>query len=170
MKFYWFPANLLIFHVHIIFSTIVSKQDSKLIRRLLSVSQSVPPLNRVITLTGVYSRVPRDLLDIYVELKADILEHDSNIFILIPSYPVAFTGFKFIILTWYFPHILDWGKGIHYNEVIMDTMASQITSLAIVYSTDYSGIDHLENIKALRHWPLCEAFTGDRWIPCTNGQ
>ena len=27
-----------------------------------------------------------------------------------------------------------------------------------------------ENIKAPRHWPLCEEFTGDRWIPRTNGQ
>ena len=27
-----------------------------------------------------------------------------------------------------------------------------------------------ENIKAPRHWPLCEDFTGDRWIPQTNGQ
>ena len=29
-----------------------------------------------------------------------------------------------------------------------------------------------ENIKALRHWPLCDEFTGDRyrWIPRTNGQ
>ena len=27
-----------------------------------------------------------------------------------------------------------------------------------------------ENIKALRHWPLCGEFTGDRWIPRTNGQ
>ena len=26
------------------------------------------------------------------------------------------------------------------------------------------------NIKALRHWPLCGEFTGDRWIPRTNGQ
>ena len=24
--------------------------------------------------------------------------------------------------------------------------------------------------KASRHWPLCGAFTGDRWIPRTNGQ
>ena len=29
----------------------------------------------------------------------------------------------------------------HYDDVIMDTMASQITSLAIVYSTVYSGAD-----------------------------
>ena len=27
-----------------------------------------------------------------------------------------------------------------------------------------------ENIKATRHWPLCGEFTGDRWIPRTNGQ
>ena len=30
----------------------------------------------------------------------------------------------------------------HYNDVIMGTMASQITSLTIVYSTVYSGADH----------------------------
>ena len=29
----------------------------------------------------------------------------------------------------------------HYNDVIMGAMASQITSLTIVYSTDYSGVD-----------------------------
>ena len=29
----------------------------------------------------------------------------------------------------------------HYNDVIMDTIASQITSLTIVYSTFYSGAD-----------------------------
>ena len=27
-----------------------------------------------------------------------------------------------------------------------------------------------KNIKAPRHWPLCREFTGDRWIPRTNGQ
>ena len=30
---------------------------------------------------------------------------------------------------------------LHYNDVIMNTMASQITSLTIVYSTVYSGAD-----------------------------
>ena len=43
---------------------------------------------------------------------------------------------------------------IHYNDVIMGAMSSQIK----------------ENIKAPRHWPLCGEFIGDRWIPCTNGQ
>ena len=27
-----------------------------------------------------------------------------------------------------------------------------------------------EDMKAPRHWPLCVEFTGDRWIPRTNGQ
>ena len=58
----------------------------------------------------------------------------------------------------------------HYNDVIMDAMASQITSLTSVYSTVYSGVNKKQNIKAPRHWPLCGEFTGDRWIPRTNDQ
>ena len=27
-----------------------------------------------------------------------------------------------------------------------------------------------KNVKGPRHWPLCGEFTGDRWIPRTNGQ
>ena len=45
----------------------------------------------------------------------------------------------------------------------MGVMASQITSLAIVYSTVYWGAIK-ENSKALRHWPLCRDFIGDRRI------
>ena len=37
----------------------------------------------------------------------------------------------------------------HYCDVIMGAVASQITSLTIVYSTIK------EKIKAARHWPLC---------------
>ena len=48
-------------------------------------------------------------------------------------------------------------------------MASQITSLTIVFSTVYSGADQ-ENIEAPRHLILWGEFTGDRWIPRTNGQ
>ena len=57
----------------------------------------------------------------------------------------------------------------HYGNVIMTTMASQITSLTIVYSTVIQT-QIKENIKAPRHWPLCGEFTGDRWIPRTNDQ
>ena len=43
---------------------------------------------------------------------------------------------------------------LHYSDVIMGAMASQITSPTIVYSTVYSGADQ-GNIKAPRHRPLC---------------
>ena len=52
----------------------------------------------------------------------------------------------------------------------MGVMASQITSLTIVYLTVYSGVDKKKNIKAPRHWPLWEEFAGDRRIPHTKGQ
>ena len=53
-------------------------------------------------------------------------------------------------------------KNVHYNDVMMSAMTSQITNLTIVYPTVYSGADQ-ENIKAPR-------FTGNRWIPRTKGQ
>ena len=58
---------------------------------------------------------------------------------------------------------------LHYNDVIMGAMASQITSIMIVYPTVYSRTEK-RNIKAPRFWPLCGEFTGDLWIPCTKGQ
>ena len=58
---------------------------------------------------------------------------------------------------------------IHYNDVIMSAVASQITSLTIVYSIVYSDADQRKH-QSTRHWPLCGEFTGDRWIPHTNGQ
>ena len=56
----------------------------------------------------------------------------------------------------------------HYSDSIMRAMASQITTVSIVYPTVCSGAD--KNIKTLRHWPLWGEFTGDRWIPFTKGQ
>ena len=52
----------------------------------------------------------------------------------------------------------------HYNDVIMTTVASQITSLTVVYSTVYSDADQ-RNIKAPRHCPLCGEFTGTGEFP-----
>ena len=48
----------------------------------------------------------------------------------------------------------------------MNVMASQITSLTIVYPFILEQIK--ENIKAVRHWPLWGEFTGDRWISHTK--
>ena len=50
----------------------------------------------------------------------------------------------------------------NYNDVIMSVIASQITSLTIVYSTVYSGTDQRDNqsftslalVRGIRRWPV----------------
>ena len=59
---------------------------------------------------------------------------------------------------------------IHYNDVIMGTIASQIASLTIVYSTVYSNADRRKHSKRRVTGLWSPEFTGDRWIPPTNGQ
>ena len=57
----------------------------------------------------------------------------------------------------------------HYVDVIMTTMASQITSLTVVYSTAYSDADqrkHQSSASLAFVWGLHR----DRWIPRTKGQ
>ena len=52
----------------------------------------------------------------------------------------------------------------HYNDVIMTTIASQITSLAVVYSTVYSDADqrkHQSSASLAFVWGIHR----DRWIP-----
>ena len=57
----------------------------------------------------------------------------------------------------------------HYCDVKMGAMASQITSLTIVYSTVYST--QTKKTSKLRVIGLlCGELIGDRWIPRTNGQ
>ena len=62
----------------------------------------------------------------------------------------------------------------HYNDVIMGTMAFQITSLTIVYSTVYSGADQRKHQSSASLAFVCVwgggGSPGDRWIPRTNGQ
>ena len=51
---------------------------------------------------------------------------------------------------------------VHDNDVIMSTMASQITSLTIVYSTVYSGTDQRKHqssaspafVRGIQRWPV----------------
>ena len=57
----------------------------------------------------------------------------------------------------------------HYIDVIMTTMASQITSHTVVYSTVYSDTDqrkHQSSASLAFVWWIHR----DRWIPRTNGQ
>ena len=46
----------------------------------------------------------------------------------------------------------------------MGEIASQFTSLTIVYSTVFSEADK-KNIKSPHHWPLCGEFTGTDEFP-----
>ena len=58
---------------------------------------------------------------------------------------------------------------IHYCDAIMGTIASQITSLTIVYTTVYSDADqskHQSSASLAFVWGIHR----DRWIPRTKGQ
>ena len=59
--------------------------------------------------------------------------------------------------------------GVHYSDAIMGAMAFQITSLTIVYSTVYSDADQRKH-QSSASLAFVREFTGDRWIPHTNGQ
>ena len=67
--------------------------------------------------------------------------------------------------------LLPWTNHLpsHYNDVIMTTMASQITSLKVAYSTVYSDADqrkHQSSASLAFVWGIHR----DRWIPRTKGQ
>ena len=55
---------------------------------------------------------------------------------------------------------------LHYNDAIIGVMASQITSLTIVYSSVYSSADQIKHESSAS----LTFVTGDRWIPCTKVQ
>ena len=57
----------------------------------------------------------------------------------------------------------------HYIDVIMTTMASQITSLTAVYSTVYSDADQRKH-QISASLAFVWGFHRDRWIPRTKGQ
>ena len=58
---------------------------------------------------------------------------------------------------------------IHYSDIIMSAMVSQITNLTIVYPIVYSGTDHRKHQSSLS-LAFVREFTSDRWIPHTKGQ
>ena len=61
------------------------------------------------------------------------------------------------------------GYKVHYIDAIMTTMASQITSLTVVYSTVCSDADqrkHQSSVSLAFVWGIHR----DRWIPHTKGQ
>ena len=64
---------------------------------------------------------------------------------------------------------LDECGHFHYTDVIMTTMAFQITNITVVYSTVYSDADqrkHQSSASQAFVWGIHR----DRWIPRTKGQ
>ena len=57
----------------------------------------------------------------------------------------------------------------HYDDIIMSAMASQITSLTIVYSAVYSGVDQRKH-QSSASLAFVRGIHRDRWIPRTKGQ
>ena len=57
----------------------------------------------------------------------------------------------------------------HYIDVIMTTMASQITILTVVYSTVYSDADQRKHQSSASP-AFVRGIRRDRWIPRTKGQ
>ena len=57
----------------------------------------------------------------------------------------------------------------HYGDVIMGEIASQITSLAIVYPTVYSDADQRKH-QSFASLAFVRGIHRERWIPRTNGQ
>ena len=57
----------------------------------------------------------------------------------------------------------------HYIDVIMTTMASEITSLTVVYSTIYSDTNQRKH-KSSASLAFVWGIHRDRWIPRTKGQ
>ena len=60
-----------------------------------------------------------------------------------------------------------WQYLIHYDDVIMTTMASQITSLTVVYSIVYSGVDQ-RKCQSSASLAFVRGIHRDRWIPHTK--
>ena len=56
----------------------------------------------------------------------------------------------------------------HYSDVIISTMASQITGISIICSSVCSVQRKYQSSRVTG--PLCGEFTGDRWIPRSKGQ
>ena len=58
---------------------------------------------------------------------------------------------------------------LHYDDVIMTTTASQITSLTVVYSIVYSRADQRKH-QSSASLAFVRGIHRDRWIPRTKGQ
>ena len=77
---------------------------------------------------------------------------------------------RLILEVWrYPPKHLNAARKSHYNDVIMTTIASEITSLVVVYSAVYSDADQRKH-QSSASLGFVWGIHRDRWIPRTKGQ
>ena len=69
----------------------------------------------------------------------------------------------------YNPYVAVAGELLHYIDVIMTTVAAQITSLTVVYSIVYSDADQRKH-QSFASLAIVRGIHRDRWIPRTKGQ
>ena len=110
---------------------------------------------------------PANHVTCYALLGRCMIHGDMDIYCYKPAFYVAFHAIDFDAL----PVVVAHPTAPHYDDVIMGTIASQITSLRSrsVYSTVYSGADqskHQSSASLAFVWGIHRS----RWIPRTNGQ
>ena len=60
-------------------------------------------------------------------------------------------------------------RNVHYSDIVMGAIASQITSLPVVYLTVDSGADQ-RKYQSSASLAFVRGLHRDRWIPRTKGQ
>ena len=125
----------------------------------------------VIIMTGIVMKQPIKFC-IAITFVCKNLASNRDHFVCVPSQWETMLHCN-VISHWLGPYT-NWslqysGECFHYTDVIMTTMASQITSLTVVYSTVYSDADqrkHQSSTSLAFVWRIHR----DWWIPCTKGQ
>ena len=127
--------------------------------------------------TAGHNRLVPNTFSIYQDIAAFMYElfswlcthycslNDFTILVLIYPHPERrdIVAFMYALYSWLCTHVF------HYGDVIMTTIASQTTSLTIVYSIVYSDADqrkHQSSASLAFVWGIHR----DRWIPRTKGQ
>ena len=78
------------------------------------------------------------------------------------------SGLNDPVIMWSLRYVCTCFSVQHYNDVIMNSLASQITSLTIVYSTIYSGPDQRKHqssawlafVRGIHQWPVNSPHKG----------
>ena len=120
------------------------------------ISEKLPLMNlfkrRWLTFTDSFTVIA-------VERKGVIWYHESNL--TPPNH--------YLNRCWLTVNLSIKNKLKHYADVIMTTLASQITSLTVVYSIVYSGVDQRKH-QSSASLAFVRGIHRDRWIPRTKGQ